>query len=817
MTAHQEQNVEGVGIGVNLFEGASTLETLRAIRTEMTAIASLSGKGSGGGGSAIYGPSQSELSQREHNYKAEEKLESDHISSMARIRAQGKRAIGGDEVENLAQQKVRKAQLASQVEARARQIEQENARKAQEHQNFLIEQARIRRARITALSKTDSLTSPEGIQNTAQQRRLFQRHRNDEARDDLTNQFRRQIAEDTLAQREFLRRERALAKEREEFFRSPQAKLYSNFYAQGQNRVNAQRLGNGGFRDQLVSGSRPDDTFGTRQGQLRSRATRAGEEADARLAQEIAAEEAEEMRQLVAERQARKAAIEEQKRIGRVLADRYAKPPADPTHLNPSRNIAPVAKEVTEADLVKQYLATGGRDLGSGFEKWKQARSGVITPPTPPKPPGGGSGGRGGRGGNREGIFGQTGMVERFVAYQVLSQLVFGLKEYTVYSLEAAKATTEQGNALKYATEAAGGNLEANRQLATQLQAYGYNSAQAQQVVAQASRATYKHPEQTAALARVATDVAASRGGGLQDATRVIEDIQEGRDRTYREYFNTTPEDLYKKEAARVLATRTKITGIRTLDGNGTDGRDYKTEAQEISAYVSKLTEEEKEQIRLNFALSQAGRFQGDAAERATTLAGKMDLVGASFFNASANVGIFLSNLKPVKDILDLINVPGGILAPAQLRQGGTQNTITDANVIEYGADSSTSATATKQRALSNLLTGLANNITPLNTLKNYVTDPLQGLLTDGTNRGISDVEYDRIIAENRAKAQQVKQRNQLREQGQLGYRSLGAGGTAAGEYLTYEQLTSRGLGQVRFSKTTLRTLGPNSMRRPKP
>lgn len=742
------ENIEGVGIGVSLFDGASTLETLRAVRAEMVAIAQLSGRGAVGGEN-IYGPSQRDLAQREQNYKAEENIEREHIARMARIRAEANRPIGRSDVDVLAQRKLRDAEQRSQVAARVRQIEQENAQKQAQLEERIAAEAIQRRARIEAYKQVPGFGSgPQGTQLT-QQRALFQQYRNDPARDTLTNQYRQQFAEETVASREYVR---------------DKVRLIQSQYNE---ELLAEKAARDKFRAEMKA-LRSEEDFGTlreqniARRQLKSQLTPEYIEANSR-------------------------------------SDVLQSLNNEPVHLNARRGSGgPTVSGYDPATSLpsntREYAAWAAFQKSGG----KGAGGSGGGPPAEEEEEGGPGGGGGGRTGR--------GLVGRFIAYQALYQITFELIKYTEASIQAARATIEQGNALRYATEAGNGNLEANRALASQLQIYGFNVSQSSQVVAQASRATFRHPEQTAQLAEIATNIAASRGGGLQNATKVIEDIQEGRDRTYREYFNTTPEDIYKQEARRVIGQRSsgdQLNGIYSVGQK----RDYKTEEQQISAYVSKLTEEEKEQLRLNFALSQSYRFQGDAIDRLGTLAGKLDLVSAAFFNASANVGAFITDIRPVKDLLDQVAGagPSKFGAPI-LAQSGPRNTITDADVINFGADSSTSSRAGALHVISKVVGAIANNITPLNSAVNAYRS---GQAFVNNEQGISDTEYDRIVAENIAKTQQVKQRNILRQEGQLGFRNVVPGQGDPGRYFSYEQLRNQGVSPADINKNYVEDVRP--------
>jgi hypothetical protein len=465
----------------------------------------------------------------------------------------------------------------------------------------------------------------------------------------------------------------------------------------------------------------------------------------------------------------------------------------------PTRRVDP--NTISRSTFANMTDAERTAFFGGAESKGRTVLLGGI--PGGPGGPGGGDDEEGGGGGKGPGL-GFLGRVTRnFLVYRALSELTFGTVKFTEASLAAAKAVSEQGNALLFATEAAHGNLEANRALVGQLTQLGYNRATGAQVVAAAARATFRHPEQTEALAREATDIAALRGGGLQEAPKVIEDIIGGRDRPYREYFNTTPEEIYKEAAKKRLAQNAPTFGLTTVG----KGQDYETEAQKVSKYVAALTEQEKEQLRLNFVLSQAYRFQGDAAERAGTLAGKIDLLSSAFFNARANFGAFVADFKPVRDILDTLQgaSPDSIFNPPVLRRGGPQNTVTDANIAAYGADVSTSSRA--------------STLGFLNRIYSFVSDTLINPGGNLTPRGIAqvvnrpsprqEIQYDQTVAENRARTIQQRDLEIARREGRTGFRATGIGAGLPNEYFTREQLTARGVSGQSILKDYIEELKP--------
>lgn len=775
--------IEKVGLGMDLLGGGDTLAQLKAIRAEMEAIVRLGGGGPTSGKSA-YGPSREDVARTEQFIRTREQQEIASIRRVELARARANAPISGSEIETGLRNRQRAQKLKSDIQAL----------NEKEQQDFLKYQS-DRRARVAAL-KAEYAKS--GINPDLDiQRRSFKQYRNDPARDTQTNEYRKTLSEELQARKAVLAERRAVL-EQEKALRArlqaerqqianENASKFDDFRIQSVNRANAARLARAGFNQSGVIGSRPDAEFESiRQSQIRAR----------RLREEVANAipntragttglgadpEFEELKRQAQERRrsaSRKASASKASALG----------------LDPDE----------EAEF-RAFLASGNTDLNK-FTSSKQAakneqarRDNLVAKARQRKAdnayvkqqlgdegggPGGGSGGGGGFGGA------VSRLTRNFIIYEALSLVTRDLKEYISVSLEAAKATSEQANALTFATEAAKGNLDANRDLATQLQSTGLNRAEASGVVAAATRATYRRPDLTAAFTREAVDIAALRGGGLKETPRIIEDLIGGRDRAYREYLNITPQDIYKQAAKKKLESQAGQGFV------GIGNKDYDTETQKIAKYVTALTEEEKEQLRLNYVLSQSYRFQGDAIERAGTLAGKMDLVSAAFFNASANVGAFITDIKPVKDILDQIAgaTPDSVFTPAVLRQGGPQNTITDANIIKYGSDVTSSSRADALSAISKVSSLVANNITLVNTFKNINDAIVQRITTGaGTLDDSATSVYAKNVAENQARAKQVKQRNVLRQEGKLGYRALDSTGPI-GEYFSREQLYAQGL-----------------------
>lgn len=817
--ANQADAVEEIGLGVDLIGGPETLVQLRAIRVEMEAIINLSGRGptGPGGTGSLQGPiTQASLTEQQ---------------KIARATVAITKEATEQEISILAQ-----ANIAKRLQAQRIKDEELRLLREQEEKKLAIirnyeRQAEEARARVRNIALNDRTIRDE---NLTSQRNAFRKYRNDPARDEQTNIYRQEIADRLKAQRsrdriiqdeyernslnararvqaiaedptslyrdDLTSQRRAFRKHRNDPARDEQTNIYRQEIA---DRIKAYRQINANARQQfdLIDKERAAYlSFDNRRFYGNARENRERTDTnrneyflrDSRIQRDVFQENLRER-----ERQRNQPLEDLRVRLGYGLAGSNV-PIESPSIEEIRRRRDALSnrrrlREHLESGGTLANFTTGGGPGGGG---------------PPEEDDEGGGGGKGKRGG---GLAGQIGRITRnFILYRVLSEATFGLARYTEESLKAAKATSEQGNALLFATDAAHGNLEANRALAEQIGTLGFNRAQARQVVATAARATFRHPELTNALVKEATDIAALRGGGIEKTPEVIEDIIGGRDRAYRELLNITPEEIYKEAGKKHLAQQTNLLGLKTVGK-----QDYETDKQRVDKYVAALTEQEKEELRLNYVLSQSFRFQGDAAERATTLAGKMDLVSAGFYNASANVGAFITELRPVKNILtSLANIgPGELFAPPELKRTGPRNTITDANISNYVTD--------KIRAYDINLESIGSppgfgvlpksgvTINPATILDKLLKISGEGLFTPPVYKELSDTKYDAIINENIAKAQQAKQRAVLEQQGQIGYRAVNPGDGLANQYFTYEELTAKGLDSDTILKNYIKDIKP--------
>lgn len=712
-----DNQIDRIGLGVDLVGGSEVLTDLRALREEMTAIANLATRGKPNNSSGSKDSIKDLEKYQLNSIAIVEKAQIDSIKRIAKVKAESAIPITGDEIGAYAAQGQRRQRLASEIKLKNEQEQRDFAQYVSE-----------RRKRIQALQSLPDIEE----RNFNSERKAFRRYRNDPARDEQTDIFRRQLSEEVQAQRNSGRETRRVALER-----------YGGFPARGQRLAESARQ-DAIEREQEREAQREEDR------QARER------EVAARARQRFVGPH-----QLSpAEYQGRINDIERSNRSRSKFGGSIADELGTNTSQDKAEREAKKADDKARRDAQFQQAKDDGekRRIQNLIDRAKQRRADkkqvdeALNDPNDPDGPG--PKGGGGKGGGQS-FFDKIGTVAKgFLIYQTISRITKALEEYAVYALAAAKATVEQGNALKFATESAGGNLNANRALAESLGAVGYNRAEGAQTVAAATRAAFRNPAQASGLSTLAVDIAAYRGGGNKESPQIIEDILGGRDRKYREYFNVTPEDIYKQAAKKQLGNSPSVTGGRL----GTSFN-YDTEQQLISKYVSALSEEEKEQLRLNYALSQAFRFEGDAATRAGTLAGKIDLVSSSFFNAAANVGTFITELRPVREALDGIIAAkvGDIFKPPVLKQSGQQSTISDADREAYANEVANGSRAGSLRLASNITGTIADNITPINSLVNFIRDRINPRGTDAQS-----AEYDRNVALNTTKVAQEKRLRDL-------------------------------------------------------
>lgn len=340
-------------------------------------------------------------------------------------------------------------------------------------------------------------------------------------------------------------------------------------------------------------------------------------------------------------------------------------------------------------------------------------------------PPRAGGGGRGGGRGpigpnlgppddliNPGGFFTSADAVGRItrniLLYQAVSTITYGLVGYVQNALTAAKATVEFGNALRFATETAGGNLAQNERLAESLLGIGLSRQQGRAAVIEAARFTEERPWDTEALTRTVADIAAQRGQGIDRTDELIEQLRRRESKFYKRIFGRTVESIYEDEARKYLSTQSVSSAERSLFVGADTKIDFRTQREEIARYVAAMTDADKENAVLNYTLSQSSRFQGEAIERATTLAGRMDKLSAAWLNGTENVGLFITELKIMSDVIDGLTNSFGLLGdmtPPILQRTGSGGTISNADIQRFAAESATGGRARALQTANSILT----------------------------------------------------------------------------------------------------------------
>jgi hypothetical protein len=562
----------------------------------------------------------------------------------------------------------------------------------QDEQQLIDEDSRQRR-RQAQQKLVDLYASDPTLINRdlGAQRRLLRRYRDDPARDDRTNIFRREVAAEILAQRKQIREQDALEDER----KAVQQKAINN-----------------------------------RQSYF---------EADRRIQGNIASDEkrvADRVRRTAELRQQFEGALEPQlqKILTRnnrqvVLAQKQLRT-ADPTlipeftqHINDLIGISEKVEGIR--NKIRTAAATQVPKIQSEIPELFREQQGIIgrltqsqtnqlalEGPAGPIRPRQLRGGPDGPGGppkfnpqqalaNERGFFTTGDVIGRItrniLLYEVISRATYGLANYVQTSIKAAKTTVEYANALRFATEQSGGNLAANQRLADSLLSIGLSRQQGRAAVVEAARFTERRPQDTAALVDVTTNIAAARGLGIDKTDELIEQLRRRESKFYKRVFGTTVESIYEQEAQSQVSKRTTnpINNPDLYVGIKKDEIESNTEA--VKKYVAAMTDEQKEQSVLNYILAQSSRFQGEAAERADTLAGKLDKLAAAWLNNQENLGLFITDLKSVRSVLDFVTNQVGIfnkLAPPQIGRSGPKGTITSYDVEKFGIDSSTGTRA---------------------------------------------------------------------------------------------------------------------------
>ena len=301
-------------------------------------------------------------------------------------------------------------------------------------------------------------------------------------------------------------------------------------------------------------------------------------------------------------------------------------------------------------------------------------------------------------------------ITRNILLYEVVSRATYGLVSYVGEAVKAAKASTEFGNALRFATESSHGNLQANRDLAESFRPLGVTRQESQSIVTESAKFAESRPQDTDKIARLAVNLASTRGDGLEKTGELIESIRRGETKVLKRIFNTTADTIYENQATKVVDARPVLDQKLTI---GRTAGDFKTRAEQIKEYVAAMTDAEKENAVFDYALSQSNRFQAEANDRAGTLAGKLDLVAAKFKDAQEGVGLFITEIKPVGDILsnlgNKISVLDRLRGP-ELKRTGLGGTISEADVRQFGIDKTTGPRASLLGAVNNFgVTGIAS------------------------------------------------------------------------------------------------------------
>jgi len=591
-----------------------------------------------------------------------------------------------------------------------RNIAKRNTARAEEYRQI----QRDFDARAQAATKDVSGRSAGDLNSLRQQGRQFQRFRNDPARGEQDDIFRTDIARD-------LRATRNAQREREERFRqqkADRAKFEADRLAEEQKRIRFSENSDYLPLNQRINIRGEEDANRRREAEdaRKRREERAKKNYDEEVIRDRAANVSKPLdvsnRLADANNTQRKGL---QRFIGGVdpslaadsralfasmtqTSQKVSQLKAELLDVNRSRPLREIVADLNAVEREQRQAIQGFRDL-------KTAQIGIEGPSGPRTTPRGGrAGGSGGPGGpnlaNPTGLLNERGfftsgdalgrITRNILLYEVVSRATYGLVEYIGKSVEAAKTTVEFSNALRFATETAGGNLAANERLVESLRPIGLSRQQARAAVTEAARFTEERPEDIDQLTKIVSNIAAQRGGGVDRTDELIEQLRRRESKFYKRIFGTTVESIYESEAAKVVDKRVQVPNSLII---GQEDKEYQTRADQIKSYVAAMDDAARENAVLNYTLAQGARFEGEAAERATTLAGKLDLIAASFLNAQEGVGLFITEIKPLGDLITTIVGKMGALdnlrAPT-LGRSGPGGTISDADVAQFGLEKTT-------------------------------------------------------------------------------------------------------------------------------
>lgn len=651
------EEVEKIGLGVDLLGGPELLTNLRAIRTEMEAIVALAGRGPTGPGNTR-GPFQQRDPAQQRNDN--------------RQRLQEQKRVTDAEITEIARGENYKERVKQRVQQRRAELLQSE----QDETRRLVQE---RKNRISALAQTDDILN----RSLESQRRAFRRHRNDPARDPQTNQYRRELAEEIQAQRQARR-----TQERDQLESQQRALSNRKSYFDADKRLQRQAIRDAeDFRyigPPTGPSRRTFDAIERRKRQMEAIVSSGNAAQFGGILKDT--EEARLFRQIYGGRN--------------VQADQRR------------QELEALAERARERQQNRDFVTNDRQRQILEAERAANARY----PASPPIVPPGGGGPPRGPGGrdprrrlrtsedallNERGFFTSADVVGRItrniLLYEVVSRASYGLVNYVGDAISAAKATVEYANALRFATEQAGGNIRANQELADSLLGIGLSRQQGRQAVTEAARFTEDRPQDIGALVGVATNIAASYGLGIDKTDELIEQLRRRESKFYKRRFGTTVESIYETEALTNIRGRTTNPVDNPDLYIGINRNEIKSLNEEISLYVNNMTDAQKENAVLNYILAQAGRFQGEAAERAATLAGRLDKLSAAWLNSKENLGLFITDLRSVNNLIDYLTGRVDVfnsLRPAQLGRTGPNGTITNFDVQQYGLDRATGTRA---------------------------------------------------------------------------------------------------------------------------
>jgi hypothetical protein len=699
--------VNKVGMGVYVDDGATTLATLRAIRQEMEAIARLSGRTPPGGGGGT-GGSQSR-SMWEDELKAREAAELASIRRIAKARSDVARGVGSDdEINILARQKALKADQARRVNEEVSKIQdkgrQEEARKDERHLNESLRrrEAQLQRIKNYAKQFSAGTLDPTDIFQNA---RLLQSRRNDPAAkgDKLTNIFRQQIAEYRAGYRMF---QQEMSKIESDAARQAQSR--STQYSMGQRFAdNLARKQDWEFTKRIQDATRA----GSFDAQRQARAARAGAFGQINSNRIGTALQAQMDRDYTFNRQQTIAQARIFRQAGLPVPPSMAQQLYGPG-FNPSNtgtlNLA--AQSLSPGTRANAGQMTGFTGYPRGYPAPPLTGRGGIIGSTPISNFGQIKGaGSNAMGGLRSVLgtdfnLGVAGRITRnILLYEAVSSASYGLVRYIGNAVTAAKTTVEFANALRFATEQADANLAQNEALANSFVPIGLSRQQGRAAVVEATRFAEDRPNDINNLTTIVADIAAARGVGIDRTDELIEQLRRRESKFYKRVFGTTVETIYENEArANLTSGRVNIATTPELF-IGLENNEIKSLDEQVGSYVAKMDDAAKENAVLNYILAQGNRFQGEAAERAQTLAGRLDRLAAAWLNSQEGLGLFITDLRVVNNLLEGLANRAGVLdtlRPPDIGRTGPRGSITNEDVRAYGVARTTGTRASLLNAI---------------------------------------------------------------------------------------------------------------------